>query len=62
MYDRYGQVLFMSKNVPLNDPRYGWNETRNGMELASGSYLYQVTVQLKTGQEYQVKGLVSLIR
>lgn len=62
VYDRYGQVLFLSKNVPPNDPRYGWNGTRNGMQVASGSYLYQVKVRQKNGQEYQVKGLVSLIR
>jgi hypothetical protein len=62
IYDRYGQLVFQQRNVPPNDPVFGWNgEIRNG-ERASGSFVYSIVIRFKSGMEKVYKGTVTVIR
>ena len=62
IYDRYGQLVFQQRNVPPNDPVFGWNgEIRNG-ERASGSFVYSIVIRFKSGMEQVYKGTVTVIR
>jgi gliding motility-associated-like protein len=63
IYDRYGQKIFQVKNVPPNNPTYGWRgRTGSGTELPQGSYAYAVTVVFNDGREQLFKGTITLIR
>ena len=62
IYDRYGQRVFQSANKPPNDPLHGWDGTRDGKPVTSGSYVYIIVVELVDGSRESLKGLVSLIR
>lgn len=63
VYDRYGQRIFQVKNVPPNNPVYGWHgRTSSGTELPQGSYAYAVTVVFNDGREQLFKGTITLIR
>lgn len=63
VYDRYGQRIFQARNVPPNDPVYGWRgRSSSGTELPQGSYVYSVVVVFRDGREQLFKGTITLIR
>ena len=62
VYDRYGQRVFQMVNGKPNDPKYGWNGTRNGIPATNGTYAYTFVVELKNGNVESLKGLVTVIR
>ena len=58
IYDRWGNLLFETFNQ--ND---GWNGTRNGKAMDSGTYVYYLKATcLQTNTEVKLKGNVSLIK
>lgn len=62
IYDRYGQLVFQQRNVPPNDPVFGWNgEIRNG-ERASGTFVYSIVIRFKSGRDQLYKGTITVIR
>lgn len=61
VFDRWGMIVFQEKNVPANDPVFGWNGLRNGKPLTAESYVYIVVIEFKDGSEQVYKGSVVLI-
>ena len=55
--DRWGSVLFKTDN-----PRSGWDGTRNGADLPQGTYSYIVRVRQASGGLVEEKGVLMLIR
>jgi hypothetical protein len=54
--------VFQQRNVPPNDPVFGWNgEIRNG-ERASGSFVYSIVIRFKSGRDQLYKGVITVIR
>jgi gliding motility-associated-like protein len=63
VYDRYGQRIFQVKNVPANNPVYGWRgRSGSGTDLPQGTYAYAVTVVFSDGSEQLFKGTITLLR
>ena len=61
VFDRWGMAVFQEKNVPPNDPLYGWNGIQNGKPLTAESYVYIIVIEFKDGTEQVYKGSVILI-
>lgn len=62
VYDRYGQQVFRTANVPPNDPAFGWHgEVRSG-QRTTASYVYAIVIRFRDGRESTYKGTLTLIR
>ena len=61
VFDRWGMAVFQEKNVPANDPVFGWNGLQNGKSLMAESYVYVIVIEFKDGSEQVFKGSVVLI-
>ncbi|PIQ20349.1 MAG: hypothetical protein COW65_15560 [Cytophagales bacterium CG18_big_fil_WC_8_21_14_2_50_42_9] len=57
IYDRWGQILFDSKNQ-----NQGWDGRFNGKEIPTGTYAYRITGQDAAGKEFTKTGTVTLLR
>ena len=62
IYDRWGELIFNKKNLPLNDVASGWNGTFNGRELNPAVYVYLIDIQLIDGSIKRFVGDVTLVR
>lgn len=63
VYNRWGERLFVKQNFQPNDPTQGWD----GNDLAQrpqppGVYVYQVEVELTTGEVVLMGGDITLMR
>jgi gliding motility-associated-like protein len=61
VFDRWGMAVFQEKNIPANDPVFGWNGLQNGRPLTAESYVYIIVIEFKDGTEQVYKGSVVLI-
>ena len=57
VFDRWGQKMFMTRDFSL-----GWDGTFNGKQANAGVYVYYVSALLESGDIYELKGDVTLIR
>jgi len=57
IYDRWGQILFDSKNQ-----NQGWDGRLNGKEIPTGAYPYRITGKDAAGKEFAKTGTVTLLR
>jgi gliding motility-associated-like protein len=63
IYDRYGQKVFQIRNVPPNNPVYGWRGiAADGKVMTSASFVYAVTIRFRDGREQLYKGTITVIR
>ena len=47
IYDRWGNVVFLNKNISPGDPAQGWDGTYGNKELENGIYVMLVRLRLK---------------
>lgn len=62
IFDRWGNLVFEGRNIPLNDSSKGWDGTSQGQPSPIGAYVFSSIVRLKDGSTYQKAGEVNLIR
>lgn len=62
IFNRDGQMLFERTNMSANDYNAGWDGTFGGKAMAPGTYVYLAEIVCATGEIYQYKGTVVLIR
>jgi gliding motility-associated-like protein len=62
VFNRWGELIFDRKNVPLNDERAGWDGTYHGKELAPDVYVYTMQSVCSTGEVLNWKGDVTILR
>ncbi len=62
VYDRWGELLFVSENQPPNDPTYGWNGTFKGEPLNPGVYVYVVEVLFVNGTTETIGGDITIVK
>ncbi len=62
IFNRWGQKIFETKNIPPNDPSYGWNGTYKGIEASPGTYVYIVRLPGANGKDQVYKGTIVLLR
>jgi len=62
VYSRWGQLMYSRKDMPANDPSFGWDGNLNGTPQPTDTYVYMVMVECYTGETFLLKGTVELIR
>ena len=62
VYDRWGGTVFEQREIPPNDPAYGWDGRKNGVPVQPGVYVYQVIVRYVDRERIIRSGSVELIR
>jgi gliding motility-associated-like protein len=61
IYDRWGGLMFQAKNIPPNDPQYGWNGRTKGQAVELGVYVYYFEVEFTDGRIETFKGDVNIV-
>lgn len=62
VFNRWGELIFERKNVPLNDERSGWDGRFQGKELPPDVYVYTMQSRCSSGEILNWKGDVTLLR
>jgi gliding motility-associated-like protein len=57
IYDRWGNKIFTANSVSS-----GWDGTYKGQPMNSGTYVYYLNLTDKSGNNYQKKGNITLVR
>ena len=60
--DRWGNMVFNSKHIPINDEQKGWDGRINGSDVVSGVYVFFGSVTLKNGESLHYQGDVTVIK
>lgn len=61
IFNRWGEVVFERKDVPVNDPSAGWDGTYKGRKPMADVYIYQAEVFCENGEIIKLNGNISLI-
>ena len=62
VFNRWGQKMFEKTNGKTNDIGFGWNGYYNGQLVTQGTYVYQIVIELLTGELEIHKGNISVLR
>jgi gliding motility-associated-like protein len=62
VYDRWGELVFETRNVDPNNPVFGWNGEFNGKPMDSAAFVYYAEIVFVDGRTEVVKGDVVLLR
>ena len=63
VYDRWGNLLFLTENVPAGSPAEGWNGTSHGREIQPGVYVFLIELLIDGESELKkFKGDITIIR
>jgi gliding motility-associated-like protein len=62
IFNRWGEVVFESKDFPVNNALYGWNGTYKGRKPEADVYVYQAEVYCDNGEIIKLNGNISLLR
>lgn len=62
IYDRWGNAVYLQRNLPVNDPTAGWDGTFRGRLMDPGTYIYAIEVEMMDGSNRVYKGDINLIR
>ena len=60
--NRWGEIVFETKNARPNDLAFAWNGTKKGKELPQCTYVYYLVFELDNGTTESHKGNITLIR
>ncbi|NRB47983.1 MAG: gliding motility-associated C-terminal domain-containing protein [Saprospiraceae bacterium] len=61
IFDRWGNLIFRSKNTATNDPVYGWDGRSRGRELDDGVFFYLARLRFLDEQEVDYQGELVLL-
>ncbi|RYE01817.1 MAG: PKD domain-containing protein, partial [Sphingobacteriales bacterium] len=62
IFNRWGEVVFESRDFPVNNASYGWDGTYKGQKAAPDVYVYQLEVFCENSEVLKFEGNVALIR
>lgn len=62
IYDRWGNLVFVSGKFQLNEFEYGWDGTFNGKPVVNGVYVWTALLQYIDGFQQILSGNVTVIR
>jgi gliding motility-associated-like protein len=62
VFNRWGDMLFDGRDLPLGGDRLGWNGTFNGKDLPPDVFVYVAVVSFIDKEEIVIKGEVTLMR
>lgn len=61
IYDRWGSLVYENRDLPLNEPNFGWDGTVKG-EKVDGVFAWYALVRFIDGEELQYEGDVTVLR
>lgn len=61
IFNRWGEVVFEKRDLPVNNPASGWNGTYKGKKPQADVYVYQVEVICENGEVIKLEGNIALI-
>ena len=62
IFDRWGNMMFESRNIPPNDPTLGWDGRFKGELVNPGVYVYSFHITFPDGTEEVIHGDVTVNR
>jgi len=62
VYDRWGNALYLQRDLHPDDPSAGWDGTFRGRAMDPGVYVYAIELELADGRIRRYKGDVQLLR
>jgi gliding motility-associated-like protein len=62
IFSRTGHLIYTVNNVPLNDPKNGWDGTFKGKDLPNDVYVYLVEIEYGNGEVKTFSGDLTLIK
>ena len=62
VYDRWGNLLFDTRDIPANQPELGWDGRVNNTPIDPGVYVVYVEALFTNGETEEIWTTVSLIR
>lgn len=62
VFDRFGRLLYEARNIPPNDPAFGWDGSFRGQMLEPGVYLWRAGLLYTDGREALDFGDATLVR
>lgn len=62
VFNRWGEMLFEARNVPLNAPRSGWDGFYKGQPMIPDTYVYSMSGLCPTGEVMEFKGDITIIQ
>jgi len=60
--DRWGNLVFVKKDISLNDSALGWDGTFRGLPCGAGAFFYEIEIEFPDGERKQFKGELELLR
>lgn len=61
IFNRWGQVVYEKRDVPVNDPAAGWDGSYKGSRPVADVYVYQAEVFCENGELIKLNGNIALI-
>ena len=61
VYDRWGSLIFETRNIELGNPELGWNGTYKGDEV-NGVFTFYASVRFVDQEDVEYKGSVTVVR
>ncbi|MGO4292240.1 PKD domain-containing protein [Chitinophaga sp. RAB17] len=62
IYDRWGTMVFERTHFPVNVPSAGWDGRSNNREAPLGTYIYSMQTVCESGEKFEFKGNITLIK
>lgn len=62
IYDRWGNLVFKTENIPAGDPQFGWNGRIENRDLAIGVYVWVAEIEYVDNSSETIAGDVTLVR
>ena len=62
VYDRWGELLYESRTLGLNDEDSGWDGKQRGRNVMPGVYIWHADIRLTDGSLLQKTGEVTVVR
>ena len=61
IFNRWGEVVFEKREIPVNSPAAGWDGTFKGKKAQPGVYVYQLEIICNNGDVLKYSGNIALI-
>lgn len=62
IYDRWGTLVFEKTHFPINVPAAGWDGRSGNREAPLGTYIYSMQTVCESGEKFEFKGNITLIK